>query len=257
VQSEAPHNIAPQGSKMAVLVTRPHPDNEATAARLRSRGFEALLAPMLRFEPMSPSDDLAADYVGVLATSANALRAIDRQLAQSALLGLPLFAVGDHTAATARSLGFAEVISAEGDAQALRDRVLGATQLKKNGALLYLAGADRARDLGSELAAYGRDVVTVTTYRMVALPHLPHEVCEAFVANAVEAVLHYSKASARAFLEAARSDGVEISALSVLQGCLSDNVALALREAGASQVQVAASADENALFAALERALRS
>ena len=243
---------------MVVLVTRPHPDNEATAARLRARGFEALLAPMLRFEPLPPSDDLAADYVAVIATSANALRAIEGQLAQSALLGLPLFAVGDHTAAAARRFGFAEVISAEGDAQALRDRVLGAPQLKKKrGVLLYLAGADRARDLGSELAAHGRDVVTVATYRMVALPHLPREVCEAFVANAVEAVLHYSKASARAFLEAARSDGVEISALSVLQGCLSDNVAVALREAGATQVQVAASTDENALFAALERALRS
>jgi len=34
-------------------------------------------------------------------------------------------------------------------------------------------------------------------------------------------------------------------------------VALALREAGASQVQIAASPDENALFAVLERALRS
>ena len=28
---------------MAVLVTRPHPDDEATAASLRARGFEVLL----------------------------------------------------------------------------------------------------------------------------------------------------------------------------------------------------------------------
>ena len=38
---------------MAVLVTRPHPDDEATAASLRARGFEVLLAPMLRFEPVA------------------------------------------------------------------------------------------------------------------------------------------------------------------------------------------------------------
>ena len=38
---------------MAVLVTRPQPDDEATAASLRARGFEVLLAPMLRFEPVA------------------------------------------------------------------------------------------------------------------------------------------------------------------------------------------------------------
>jgi uroporphyrinogen-III synthase len=242
---------------MAVLVTRPHPDNEATARDLRARGFKVLVAPMLRLEPVAISDDLEGDYGAVIVTSANALRAIETQLAQSRLLELPLFAVGDHAAAAARGLGFAEVISAEGDAAALRDRVLNAKQLKKDGALLYLAGADLSRDLAGDFAAQGRDVVTVVTYRMVALSHLPREACEAFAANQIDAVLHYSQRSARAFLDAARSDGVEISALSVLQCCLSANVALALREAGAAQVQVAASPDENALFAALERALRT
>ena len=45
---------------MAVLVTRPHPDDETTAASLRARGFEVLLAPMLRFEPVAFHDDADA-----------------------------------------------------------------------------------------------------------------------------------------------------------------------------------------------------
>jgi uroporphyrinogen-III synthase len=69
-------------------------------------------------------------------------------------------------------------------------------------------------------------------------------------------VLHYSRRSARAFLEAARAAGIEISALSIPQCCLSDGVATVLRDAGATQVMVAASLDENALFGALDRALR-
>ena len=242
---------------MAVLVTRPYPDNEATAHALRARGFEVALAPMLRFEPMALSDDLNADYGAVIVTSANALRAIEAKLAQSALLELPLFAVGDRTASVARSLGFAEVISAEGDASALRDCVLaGAKRLKKERPLLHLAGADLSGDLASDFAAHGLDVATIVTYRMTMVSRLPHQALDAFAANQIEAVLHYSQRSAHAFLEAARSDGVEISALSVLQCCLSANVALPLRDAGATQVQVAASPDENALFAALERALR-
>src|ERR1700733_15762101 len=109
---------------MAVLVTRPHPDNETTAATLRSRGFEVLLAPMLRFEPIAFQDDTDARYGAVIVTSANALRGIEPHIAGHRLLQLPLYAVGEHTAAAARRLGFSKVIPANGDATALRDLML-------------------------------------------------------------------------------------------------------------------------------------
>jgi len=239
---------------MAVLVTRPHPDNEATARSLRARGFEVVLAPMLRFEPVAMSD-FDADFAGVIVTSANALRAVETQL--EPFFKLPLFAVGEHTASEAKRLGFGEVISADGDAAKLRERVRKSLKAKKKvKKLLYLAGHDLSRDLAGELAEDGFEVVTRTTYRMVALAQLSRETRDAFAANEVEAVLHYSQRSARAFLEAARADGVEISALAVPQCCISANVAAILHEAGAMRVLAASSPDENALFGALERALR-
>jgi len=239
---------------MAVLVTRPHPDNEDTARALRERGFEVVLAPMLRFEALPLADDLDADFAAVIVTSANALRAAEAQLGP--LLKLPLFAVGEHTASEARRLGFDPVISAEGDAGKLRDLVRRSLKAKKAKRLLYLAGSDLSRDLAGELSGHGFEVVTQTTYRMAALSSLSRATRDAFAANEVEAVLHYSQRSARAFLEAARAEGVEISALAVPQFCISANVAAILREAGALRVLAAASPDENALFGALERALR-
>jgi uroporphyrinogen-III synthase len=244
---------------MAVLVTRPHPDNEASAASLRAKGFDVLLAPMLRFEPVAFRDDGEANYGAVIVTSANALRGIEPHLEGSRLLKLPLFAVGGHTASAARGAGFANVIAANADASALRDLVLAGVKskaLKKTSPLLYLAGADLARDLAGELGERGFTVVTRTTYRMAPVSGLPRETCEAFAADRVEAVLHYSRRSARAFLEAARSAGVEISALSIPQCCISEGVAAVVRDAGAPQVMVAASPDENGLFGALDRALR-
>jgi uroporphyrinogen-III synthase len=244
---------------MAVLVTRPHPDDEATAGALRARGFEVLQAPMLRFAAVPFQDDADARYDAVIVTSANALRAIEPQLQGSRLLELPLLAVGEHTASAARGAGFGQVIAAKGDAAALRDLVLAGVkskQLKRGSTLLYLAGADLARDLAGELGEKGFTVVTHTTYRMIPVSSLPREVCDAFVANEVEAVLHYSRRSARAFLDAARTGGVEISALALPQYCISAAVASILRDAGATQVTAAASADENALFEALGRALR-
>jgi uroporphyrinogen-III synthase len=244
---------------MAVLVTRPSPDDEVTAKALRARGFDVLCAPMLRFEAVPFQDDTDANYGAVIVTSANALRAIAPQLGNSRLLKLPLFAVGEHTAAAAREAGFNEVIASKGDAGALRDLVLANAKSKqlKKAPLLYLAGADLARDLGNELGENGFAVVTRTTYRMVPAPGLPRDVCDAFVAHIVEAVLHYSQRSARAFLEAVRAGGIEISALALPQCCISAGVAAVLREAGATQVTVAASPDENALFEALDRAMQA
>jgi uroporphyrinogen-III synthase len=245
---------------MAVLVTRPHPDDEATAAALRAKGLDVLLAPMLRFEPVAFHDDADARYGAVIVTSANALRGIAAHLAGSKLLKLPLFAVGEHTATAARKAGFANVIPANGDATGLRETVLASVKakaLKKSGTLLYLAGADLARDLVGELGERGFTVVTHTTYRMIPVSSLPREASEAFAANRIEAVLHYSRRSARAFLEAARAAGVEISALAIPQCCISDAVAAIVRDAGASHVMVARVPDENALFEALDRALRA
>ncbi len=244
---------------MAVLVTRPYPDDETTAASLRARGFDVLRAPMLRFEPVAFHEDMNARYSAVIVTSANALRGIEPHLKGHRMLELPLFAVGEHTAAAARRAGFTHVVSANGDAANLRDLVLAslkAKELKKASTLLYLAGAEFARDLASELEESGFRVVTQTTYKMIAVTSLPREACDAFAANQVEAVLHYSQRSVRAFLDAARAAGVEISALAIPQCCISAAVASVVRDAGATQVVVAATPDENALFEALERALR-
>jgi uroporphyrinogen-III synthase len=244
---------------MAVLVTRPHPDGETTAAALRARGFEVLEAPMLRFEPVAFRGDMDGRYGGVILTSANALRGIEPRLKSHRLLELPLFAVGDQTAAAARHAGFTQVISAKGDAADLRDLVLASVktkQLKGASTLLYLAGAEVARDLAGELGGHGIRVMTHATYKMSPVTNLPPEVCEAFAANQLEAVLHYSQRSARAFLDAARAAGVEISALAVPQCCISAAVASIVRDAGAARAMVAESPDENALFRALDRALR-
>lgn len=245
---------------MSILVTRPHPDNEATADNLRARGHVVLLAPVLRFEPVAFHDESEAPYSAVIVTSANAIRAVAPQLRDLGLLELPFFAVGEHTAAVARDTGFTDVIVAGGDAASLRDKVMQSARdrlLKTKSTLLYLAGADLSRDLGGDLGAEGFSVVTQTTYRMAPVKIFPREVCEGFAAHGVEAVLHYSRRSARAFLDAARNEGVEISALAIPQCCLSENVAAVLRDAGASQVLVAATPDENALFDTLERALRT
>lgn len=243
---------------MTILVTRPAPANAVTAEALRLRGYDTLLAPVLRYETVAFADDAGAGAEGVILTSANAVRAIAEHPIIRALAALPVYAVGEQTAETARGAGFADVTAAEGDAVSLRELILGLVRknrLKADARLVYLSGVDQASDLASELGPHGLRVETVNVYRMIKLPAFPAAVRDALAAGEVQAVMHYSRRSAVAFVEAARVEGVEISALSLPQCCISENVAMVVRDAGAHRVAVARTPDEEAMILALERVL--
>ena len=71
--------------------------------------------------------------------------------------------------------------------------------------LLYLAGEERSGDLAGELRNRGFTVETVVVYRAVAAPNLPQDAAEALTSGI--GVLHFSRRSAEAYLDAARSHG--------------------------------------------------
>src|SRR5262245_18884914 len=100
---------------MRLLVTRPEPDNARTAAELRARGHEVMLAPLLRIEPVPDADLGNGPWSGVLITSANGARAIAAHKRRAALDALPVLAVGQASAAAARDAGISDVTSADGD----------------------------------------------------------------------------------------------------------------------------------------------
>lgn len=242
---------------MAVLVTRPVPDNEATAEALRQRGFSPMLAPMLTFQALPFQIEESREFRGVILTSANALRAMAASPQVARLHGLPAFAVGAQTARAARDSGFSDVRTAEGDAAALRELIAAKAPEKRGAApLLYPCATDVSRDLGRELGLLGINVVAVAVYRMMRLDDFTAPVREAFANQTIEAVLHYSRRSALAFISAVRRAGMEISALALPQICLSEAIAASLRDAGASRASVAAAPTEACLLDALEQALR-
>src|SRR3954468_1058535 len=63
---------------MRFLVTRPEPDNERTAAELRTRSHEVMLAPLLHIEAVANADLGAPPWAALLLTSANGARAVER-----------------------------------------------------------------------------------------------------------------------------------------------------------------------------------
>src|SRR5690242_13754585 len=103
---------------MRLLVTRPVPQGEQTGAALRARGHEAIPAPLLEVHSLAGNLG-GAKWDALTATSANAIRAIAMHPRLSEFSALPLFTVGGRTAQAARETGFANVTSADGDADTL------------------------------------------------------------------------------------------------------------------------------------------
>lgn len=231
---------------MRLLVTRPEPDAARTAAALRARGHEVVVAPLMRIETI-PADLDAGPWSAVLITSASAARAVAAHPRRQDLLALPVFAVGRRTAEAARTAGFAEVTSADGDVNALA-RLVAMRVPASSAPLLYLAGAERAGDLAGDLRQCGFEVQTVVVYRAVAAASLPEPVRQALEENRLDGVLHFSRRSADVYLNVVSAAGLLDKALIPLHYCLSAQVAAALKKAGAADVRVAARADEAALI---------
>jgi uroporphyrinogen-III synthase len=230
-----------------LLVTRPEPDGERTAAKLRARGSEVLVAPMLHVEMLTDAVLGAGPWSALVMTSANAVHAVARHPRCAELMPLPVFAVGRRTAEAARAAGFGDVTSADGDVAALVRLV--ATRCPRDAApLLYLAGEDRSGDLAGDLAVAGLRVAMVVVYRTAAAAGLPASVQAALGAGRIDGVLHFSRRSAEIYLNCAESAGVLDSALAPFHYCLSQQVAGPLAAAGAVKVKVAPRPEEAALI---------
>jgi len=233
---------------MRVVVTRPQADSERTAAALRARGHDVLVAPLLQIEPVAA--DFAGGWGGIIITSANAPSAIAGHSARDKLVKLPLYAVGQRSADAARQAGFSNVISAGGDVRDLV-RLIVARRADAAAPLLYLAGEDRAADLIAELVAHGIAAEMAIVYRAAAAP-FPPALTAALKVGAVDAVLHFSKRSAENYIAGARQAGIIAQALAVRHLCLAQPIAELL--SGAGSIGVAKRPDESALIALLEPA---
>jgi uroporphyrinogen-III synthase len=229
-----------------LLVTRPEPDGERTAAALRARGHDVVVAPLLRVETIAcelPDGPFGA----VVMTSANAARAVADHPRRDELTTRSAFTVGRHSAEAARAVGFRDVHTADGDQDDLVALVR--TQWAAGSQrLLYLAGEERAGDLPGDLAAGGVPVVALSIYRAVKVERFPAAVAAALARDTFDGVLHFSRRSAEAYLACARGAGVPTGRPRPLHYCLSRQVSEPLAAAGAGGIRVAPRPEETALI---------
>lgn len=218
---------------MRILVVRPQPGADATAARLAALGHEPVVHPLLTTRPLPWALPSAAPDAVILSSAAAVRHAGP---VADALKALPAHAVGDATAAAARAAGWAAVTAGPGTMQALLEGLAAGPARH----LLHLAGAELTPVTVPAALSLAR--VTVYETPLLPLPALPD----------VEAVLLHSPRTAAQF--AAEWDRLGGQRTAVQLFAIS-TATLAAAGRGWEQAAVAAEPTESALLAMLRKAL--
>jgi uroporphyrinogen-III synthase len=231
---------------MRILITRALGDAERSARRLAALGHEAVIAPVLEF---AATNEIAppGPFDAVLLTSARAVPALASREGNTPV---PVFAVGERTAAAAAAAGIGGVHVAGGDAQALAALIM--RTLAAPARLLHIAGRDHKAEPAASLVAAGFTVDLWTAYDAVPAARLADAAHRALHDARLDAALHYSRRSAALLLDRVGEAGLIAPFLALSHVCLSADAAFPLQSAGAARVRVAERPDEAALFGALD-----
>lgn len=215
---------------MRVCVTRPSPDGETTVAALKAVGVEAVHAPLMtiRFLP-SRLPALPPGAVLVF-TSANGVRAY---LAAGGQAGVPAFAVGQATAASAAAAGLDLRGVAAGDVDSLFGLLVAATA---SGPFLHVRGRHSRGRLVDRLVEAGRDAQAAILYEAVAAEVWPPMLVDTVSSGG--GVAFFSPRTAGLFVSLA-SPRLAADRCDATAFCLSQGVAQALAPFPFATVRIA------------------
>jgi uroporphyrinogen-III synthase len=220
-----------------ILVTRPEPGASATAARLTAMGHTPILLPCLTITPRRSR--LPETPTAIIITSGQAIPALP-----AAYKNLPVFCVGDATAARLRQAGFCSVLSASGDASDLHNLV---TAHALPGPHLLAVGERHGQQLARQLRAAGLTIVRRAVYTASPIKFLPPDAGGALTNAKIDAALFYSAETVRAFARLRPPCTETVTAFA-----LSPAVAAPLQGLPWSAIRVALSPTEADLLALLK-----
>ena len=236
---------------VTALITRPREDAVALAEALAARGLGVVSEPLLDIVPVTGAEMDVTGAQGVLATSANGVRALAARWSERAL---PVWAVGESSARVARELGYEQVKSAGGDVEDLA-RLVGERCRPEDGALLHAAGTVTAGDLAGRLAAGGFVVRRLVLYQARPATVLSSGLVGALETGRIQVALFFSPRTAATFATLAIEAGLASGLAGIAAYALSPAVARELADLPWSAVRVAEAPTQAALLAALDHDL--
>ena len=106
---------------MHILLTRPLEDSSEMILKFKSLGHQVSHLPLIKILPLKHEETDSSLYKGIIFTSANAIKFLKLDNLNK---DMKCFCVGSATEKKARSIGFQNVIAAEGNVQNLKELIL-------------------------------------------------------------------------------------------------------------------------------------
>ena len=181
---------------MHILLTRPLEDCSEMIVKFKSLGHQVSHLPLLNIDKVNYEEINFSEYKGIIFTSANAVKFLEYRKIDKQIL---CFCVGTATEKQARSIGFQNVIAAEGNVENLKELVLQNFD-KKNGKLIYISGETISVDLDQQLVGEGYNIKRIVNYRTTHNQNFDENFVKELKLNMPDMVYVYSQNSALSFL---------------------------------------------------------
>jgi uroporphyrinogen-III synthase len=211
---------------MHILLTRPLEDCSEMIIRFKSLGHEVSHLPLLRVDKLDHEEINFLNFRGIIFTSANAVKFLDHKNIDKNLL---CFCVGGATEKKARSVGFQNVIAAEGNIANLKELVL-LNFNKKDGTLLYISGETISVDLDQQLLKDGYNIKRVINYRTIHNQNFDDEFVSQLKLKLPDMVYVYSQNSALSFLNFIKMHQLESLWMNTNLMCIGEKASSILNE---------------------------
>jgi len=181
---------------MHILLTRPLEDCKEMIIKFKSLGHQVSHIPLLTIDKVDYEQISSLDFKGIIFTSANSIKFLDLKNIDKNLL---CFCVGSATERKARSVGFQNVIAAEGNVENLKELILQNFN-QKDGNLIYISGQSISVDLDQQLLNEGYNIKRVINYRTSHNQIFSDEFVNELKLKMPDMVYVYSQNSAQSFL---------------------------------------------------------
>jgi len=186
---------------MHILLTRPLDDCYEMILKFKSLGHKVSHLPLLNIEKINYEQSNFYEYEGIIFTSANAIKFLKLDDLSK---NIKCFCVGSATEKKARSSGFQNTISAEGNVSNLKELIL-QNYNYRNKPLLYVSGETISIDLDKHLIKEGVVIKRIVNYRSSHNLKFSEEFIKEIKLNTPDMVYVYSQNSASSFLNFIKS----------------------------------------------------
>ena len=181
---------------MHILFTRSLEDSKDLILRFNELGHKVSYMPVIEIEKVDHDLINFNDFKGLIFTSANSLKFINSKEVDKNIF---CFCIGSATEKKALSLGFQNVISAEGNVRNLKEIIL--RNFNSNvGKILYLSGELISKDLDKELNLLGYDIKRIINYTAKPIREIDQKFLENLKSSVPDILYVYSQNSALSLL---------------------------------------------------------